>query len=115
MFNRFSRRAAVAVLALALAAPAFAQSISGIYRAEGRNPDGSAYRGTATISETGKGVTVNWVVGSQSYSGQGTRNGDIIAVDWGDQYPVIYVRMPSGELHGTWSNGTALERLIPSN
>ncbi|TDK43773.1 LIC10280 family protein [Antarcticimicrobium luteum] len=102
----------VAGLAM-LAPPLAAQSISGGYRAEGRNPDGSAYRGTVTIREEGGMVYVSWRVGNQSYNGTGTRNGDIIWVDWGSNYPVVYVRMPSGELHGTWGNGTALERLIP--
>ena len=34
-------------------------------------------------------------------------------VEWGSDYPVYYLILPSGELHGTWANGTALERLIP--
>lgn len=112
----WSRRAAIAGLTAGiavLAGPGAAQSVSGTYRAEGRNPDGSAYHGAVSIRETGGNVYVSWSVAGRSYEGTGVRNGDVVWVDWGDRYPVIYVRMPSGELHGTWANGRALERLIP--
>lgn len=112
----WGRRAAIAGLAAgitAIAGPGAAQSVSGTYRAEGRNPDGSAYHGSVSIQESGGKVYMNWSVGGRSYQGTGSRNGDVVWVDWGDRYPVVYVRMPSGELHGTWANGTALERLIP--
>lgn len=112
----WSRRVVIAGLfasTLWAASGALAQSVTGLYRAEGRNPDGSSYSGTVQIRDSKGVIKVNWQVGSQSYSGSGTRRGDVIWVDWGDQYPVVYVRMPSGELHGTWANGRGLERLIP--
>lgn len=111
-----TRRALFCGLAAALmaaAVPVSAQSISGSYRAEGRNPDGSSYTGTVQINDNGGAIEMHWQVGAQTYTGSGTRNGDVVWVNWGDTYPVVYVRMPSGELHGTWSNGRALERLIP--
>ena len=115
MQSPFNRRAALALFSLPLlaATPAFAQSVSGTYRAEGRNPDGSAYSGTVKISDSDGIISIGWQVAGQSYSGTGTRSGDVVWVDWGDSYPVVYVRMPNGELHGTWANGTALEKLIP--
>lgn len=100
-------------LALLIPAVALAQSIAGTYTAEGRNPDGSAYSGVVTISESGTAVHFFWKIGSSAYQGDGSRRQDVVTVDWGDQYPVYYLVMPSGELHGTWSNGRALERLIP--
>lgn len=99
--------------AVLAASPASAQSVTGSYRAEGRNPDGSSYSGSVQIRDGEGMVLVNWQVGNQSYSGSGTRDGDVIWIHWGDTHPVVYVRMPSGELHGTWANGRALERLIP--
>jgi len=111
----WGRRAVMAGLAagmMALAAPVAAQSISGNYRAEGRNPDGTPYSGVVTIREEGAMVYIAWRVGNQGYNGTGTRNGDIIWIDWGSDYPIVYLRMPSGQLHGTWANGTALERLV---
>lgn len=116
MKNFLSRRALISTLFASLlwsAGGAAAQSVGGVYLAEGRNPDGSSYSGTVQIRDSKGVLFFNWQVGSQSYSGSGTRNGDVIWVHWGDQYPVVYVRMPSGELHGTWANGRGLERLIP--
>ncbi|EBA15105.1 hypothetical protein RSK20926_04457 [Roseobacter sp. SK209-2-6] len=116
MKNLLNRRAlalGLTVALLGLSTPVAAQSVSGSYRAEGRNPDGSAYSGTVQIREAQGQISMNWQVGSQSYAGSGTRNGDVVWVNWGDTHPVVYVRMPSGELHGTWANGRGLERLIP--
>lgn len=116
MKSFLSRRVLISAMiasTLMAAGSVAAQNVAGLYRAEGRNPDGSSYSGKVQIRENGGEVQINWQVGSQSYSGSGTRNGDVIWVNWGDTYPVVYVRMPSGELHGTWANGRGLERLIP--
>ncbi|MDU8927312.1 hypothetical protein RXV86_07940 [Alisedimentitalea sp. MJ-SS2] len=98
-----------------LAAPVLAQDIpadiSGTYKVEGRNPDGSAYNGQLTVQEsTGGAVAFAWIVAKQSYAGVGVRDGRVVTVDWGADTPVVYVVMPGGELHGTWAGGTALER-----
>ena len=106
------RRLLLALALLLAPALALAQSIAGTYTAQGRNPDGSAYAGTVTISEKGDALHFVWNVG-RPYEGDGSRSQDVVTVDWGDTYPVYYLVMPSGELHGTWANGTALERLIP--
>jgi hypothetical protein len=114
--NVLGRRAAIlggVTAALFAAGAASAQSVSGLYRAEGRNPDGSTYNGMVQVVEVGTSLTFSWQVGNQSYQGKGYRSGDVLWIDWGDPHPVVYVRMPSGELHGTWANGRALERLIP--
>lgn len=107
-----TRRFLLTLVLLLTPALALAQSIAGTYTAQGRNPDGSRYSGTVTITEKGNAVYFAWNVGSY-YEGTGTRNQDVVTVDWGSDYPVYYLVMPSGELHGTWANGTALERLIP--
>jgi hypothetical protein len=119
--DMLTRRLTLAALAASLAAPALAQkknesrgaSVAGRYRAEGRNPDGSAYAGTVEIAQEGDSVAVAWQVGNDNYSGTGTIDGRVITVDWGDATPVVYVVMPDGALHGTWADGTALERLLP--
>lgn len=111
----FGRRAVLGLMvAAALGGPLAAQQvgITGVYRAEGRNPDGSAYTGTAVVTETGNAVQVNWTVGNQSYAGSGVRTGQVVVVNWGQPAPVIYVVMSNGDLYGTWENGTALERLV---
>lgn len=114
-FQTIGRRAMLGfVTAAAFAGPLAAQqvSITGAYRAEGRNPDGSAYTGSAVVTETNGTVQVNWTVGNQTYAGSGVRTGQVVVVNWGQPAPVIYVVMSNGDLHGTWQNGTALERLV---
>jgi len=111
-----TRRLFLGAALAALALPVFAQSlpdnISGVYRAEGRNPDGSTYRGTVTVQESVSGaVGFAWIVGNQSYAGVGQRDGRVVSVNWGDAHPVVYVIMPNGTMHGTWGDGRALERL----
>ncbi|MEP5728399.1 MAG: hypothetical protein ABJL67_03385 [Sulfitobacter sp.] len=98
----------------AFAVPAMAQhvDINGSYQAQGRNPDGSAYAGSAIVSEINGNVQVNWTVGSQQYAGNGRRDGQVVVINWGQPAPVIYVVMSNGDLYGTWENGTALERLV---
>lgn len=100
-------------LALVLApAVAFAQSLAGVYDCQGRNPNGSTYSGTVTVSQNGGELAFSWDVGS-SYRGTGFQDGRVVTIDWGDANPVVYVVMPNGALHGTWANGLALERLTP--
>ena len=71
----------------ALALPAVAQgksrSLTGEYVAEGRNPDGSAYRGTVRIEEADGAVAFAWTVGADTYAGTGMREGRVVTVDWG--------------------------------
>lgn len=118
--NQFGRRSMlglVAGIALLGATGARAQvlGISGSYRVEGRNPDGSTYSGSLTLVNAGGKVGMIWKVGSQTYEGHGVLDGRVLTVDWGSDAPVVYVVMPNGMLHGTWANGTALERLIPTS
>ena len=116
-----TRRAALALIPAAVAFPALAQKkstgrgalIAGRYTAEGRNPDGSGYSGTAEISQDGDAVAIAWSVGGSAYRGTGVIEGRVVTVDWGDATPIVYVLMPDGSLHGTWADGTALERITP--
>lgn len=101
--------------ALVLVPPVAAQTagdISGLYRAEGRNADGSTYSGTVTVQEDpGGAVGFARIVGNQSYTGIGRREGRVVTVNWGAKHPVVYVIMPGGVMYGTWDDGRALERL----
>ncbi|MCP5088130.1 MAG: hypothetical protein GY952_15165 [Rhodobacteraceae bacterium] len=102
-------------LALALTAGAgFAQDLGGTYRVEGRNPNGSAYGGSARLVDHGDAVSIDWNISGSGFSGYGTKEGRILTVDWGQATPVVYVYDPAtGQLHGTWDQGRALDRLIP--
>ena len=88
-------------------------AIDGAYRSDGRNADGSAYDGRVQIVQQGEAVEFTWNIGSDVFRGAGTIEGRVVTVDWGDSSPVIYVVMTDGELHGTWADGTALEKLTP--
>lgn len=86
-------------------------SVAGSYAAEGRNPDGSAYSGQVTIRQDGTRVSMDWRIGTDTYSGDGVVEGRVVTVDWGAETPVVYVVMPDGDLHGTWDDGRGLEKL----
>ncbi len=122
-----TRRGILIGLALVTAGPALAQGkkgsdsdgmnrfvdVSGSYTANGLNPDGSSYSGTVEILLDGADVDFTWHVGGDTVRGTGTQEGRVLTVDWGDSHPVIYVIMDDAELHGTWADGAALEKLTP--
>lgn len=116
--THLTRRLALGAAVGALVVPATAQAISGKnltgeYTVEGRNPNGSAYSGTAKLEQTGSVVEVTWTVGGQTYKGLGPLQGRVLTVEWGADAPVVYVLMPDGALYGTWANGTGLDKLTP--
>ncbi|MCG6903328.1 MAG: hypothetical protein LJE68_11680 [Rhodobacter sp.] len=121
-----TRRVLLTSAAALIAAPALAQGkkgagggesmsrligIDGSYTAYGRNPDGSEYNGRCEITQQGDAVEFTWHVAAQPNRGQGVIEGRVVTVDWGDTTPVVYVVMPDGELHGTWADGRAFEKL----
>jgi hypothetical protein len=88
--------------------------IDGSYTAYGRNPDGSEYRGRCDIVQQGDAVEFTWTIGNATPNrGSGVIEGRVVTVDWGDETPVVNVLMEDGELHGTWSDGRAFEKLTP--
>lgn len=115
MTHSRKRRAILGLIAAAAMAPAaIAQGqgpLSGMYQAQGMNANGSKYGGTVEITQFGSAVTMKWSIGSDTFQGAGTYENRVVSVNWGDQHPVVYVLMPDGSLHGTWANGTALEKL----
>ncbi|EQA38079.1 hypothetical protein LEP1GSC047_3919 [Leptospira inadai serovar Lyme str. 10] len=87
-------------------------NIGGTYKVSGTNPNGSKYRGSVQIRQNDDGsYNFAWTVGN-SYSGTGTLDGNVLTVDWGDTYPVIYTVTSGGaRLEGTWGDGTGTEIL----
>lgn len=111
--NVISRRLFL-ILALLLTPPfAFAQSLAGTYDVWGRNIDGAPYDGTAEVRDDGETVTIFWDTTAGIYSGTGVRVGSVVLIEWGADHPVVYTIMDDGELHGTWADGYALDRLSP--
>ncbi len=86
-------------------------TLTGIYRAEGRNPGGSAYRGMVAIIQEGDQFTFRWWIGSQIFEGTGQLAGRMLVVNWGDAKPVVYTVAARDVLDGEWADGTAMERL----
>lgn len=109
---------AAAFVSLSLAAAA--QEVSGRYAVEGRNFDGSRYRGTAEISVTSKNTCrIRWNVGSV-YEGICMRNGKTFAATYGSGGTaglVIYEIRLDGRMEGLWTmadrEGVGTETLIP--
>ncbi len=95
-------------------------SVSGTYIVEGRNFDGSRYRGTAEITVTSKNTCrIVWNVGSVS-EGICMRNGTVFAASYGQGGTtglVIYEIQPDGRMKGLWTmadrDGIGTETLIP--
>ncbi|MEX0348942.1 MAG: hypothetical protein AB3N15_05905 [Paracoccaceae bacterium] len=88
-------------------------SIAGTYSVQGRNPDGQAYGGLAHIAQDGSFVNIEWRIADESFKGAGAIDGKVLTVDWGAEFPVVYVVMNDGELHGTWADGLAFDKLTP--
>lgn len=92
-----------------------ADQVAGTYSVSGTNVRGGRYGGKATIVVNGNSVVMSWRLRSgENYRGHGTIRGDVMSVDWGDKYPVIYrLGSPDGVLRGTWGNGRGSEVLTP--
>jgi hypothetical protein len=90
-----------------------AAMVAGTYTVEGRNVDGSPYRGMVLVQARGDGtLEFFWRIGS-FHRGIGTLDGKTVTVDFGDAFPAVYEIQSDGSLTGTWANGRASERLTP--
>lgn len=116
----FFRTTGVAALFAVAATAAVAQSVSGRYTVEGRNFDGSRYRGTAEIEVTSKNTCrIVWNTGS-TFQGICMRNGTVFAASYGQGGTaglVIYEIRPDGRMEGLWTvadrDGVGTETLLP--
>ena len=113
-----TRRAALAMSGAALvvgpsSGAAQGSAPSRACAAAGRNPDGSAYSGTVQITESGGAVSMAWQVGSGGYTRHRPARRACDHRQLGRRAPGGLLVMPNGELHGTWADGQALEKLTP--
>ena len=67
------------------------------------------------MARQGSQYQLNWRVGSSSFRGTGTLQGNILPVDWGQSAPVVYAVAADGSLKGLWSTGQGEETLTPDN
>lgn len=87
--------------------------VAGTYSVEGKNPNGTAYRGVCLIEARPDGrYEFSWRVGA-FHRGIGTVSGNVVTVEFGDTTPVVYELRWDGSLSGTWANGQASEELRP--
>ena len=115
------RAAVLCVGIAAAAAPAGAQSIGGTYDVAGTNLDGSAYRGTAVVTQTSSTTCrIKWTTGDTVSQGICMRNGSAFSAGYslGSAIGlVIYSIEPDGSLKGLWtvadSEGVGTEVLTP--
>lgn len=85
-------------------------AVTGVYRAEGKNPNGSRYHGIAAITPFGRRIRVQWWIGRQVFKGTGEYAGRMLVVNWGAKHPVVY-SFAGKRLKGEWADGTATEDL----
>jgi len=91
------------------------RKIDGVYTVHGANADGSTYSGNAVIKLEGDCYRFRWLIANgDAFEGVGTRNGNIITVEWGQKSPVIYEIGNDDVLYGKWDNGRGTETLTPA-
>jgi len=86
----------------------------GQYAALGRNPNGTTYQGRVSVTRLGNRFRFDWRVGSSSYYGTGTLDGNVMVVEWGAGSPVVYALAADGSMKGLWANGRGEEILTPA-
>jgi len=86
-------------------------NLTGIYRVQGTNPNGSHYRGMLTLTPFGKDFLFKWWIARQTFTGSGQFAGRMLVVNWGQTSPVVYTIDRNGSLDGEWADSTATEKL----
>jgi hypothetical protein len=57
---------------------------------------------------------MDWRVGTSSYRGTGTLDGNLLTVDWGSTQPLVYALREDGTLMGLWGGGQGEDVLTPA-
>lgn len=88
-------------------APPAADPMVGQFTVSGTRPDGQAYSGIAEVSAlaTGGPYKLLWTLNDKSWSGIGSKRGDVLSVGWADSKDfgvVDYVAKGDGTLDGVW-------------
>jgi hypothetical protein len=114
------RRFAMIAPVLCLLVQAAAADPVGQYSLQGTNPgNGTAYRGTVTVEQTGETYKVTWVVGGERYVGTGIGDKNFLAVSYtAGKYTGLALYGADGPgWAGVWTyaNGTKIgsEKWVP--
>jgi len=114
---------AASLTIVASAAVAAGADVGGAYDVLGKNPDGSEYKGTATIEVTSENTCrITWQTGSSSSNGICMRNGASFAAGYvlADKVGlVVYEMKDDGSMIGLWTiadqAGVGSEVLTPQH
>jgi|SRR5579872_1849159 hypothetical protein len=114
--------AAFAFCVLAWSASAETMTLASHYKAQGTNPDGSAYSGDVDVSIISDTTfSIVWRIGDAKYKGFGMRMNEALAATYmidGEPGLVIY-KVGGDGLNGLWAikgrNGNGTERLTPAD
>lgn len=123
MTGRFLRFAAL-VAALDLMVPAYClaqqpahkMDLSGVYRCEGVNPNGTPYRGRVEITKDDHTYRLRWTMAQGASLGIGIVNGDVLAVSYftGANVGIVLYKIQKGsQLIGEWALLGADGQLYP--
>jgi hypothetical protein len=85
----------------------------GAYAVVGHDKTGRKYQGAVTITPEGDRYRLDWKIGTNAYTGEGTLNGNLLTVNWGSVTPVVYALAADGSLNGLWDTGFGDETLTP--
>ncbi|MCC5619001.1 hypothetical protein LC605_28755 [Nostoc sp. CHAB 5836] len=80
--------------------------ITGNYNCQGKNADGSTYRGEVEITKKGNTYIINWLIGGQKFNGLGILEGNVLAVSYyGNSSGVVAYRVEGdSKLVGRWTS-----------
>ena len=80
----------------------------GTYNVVGKDR-GKPYTGMLIISPAGTDLKFRWTISGKVFEGTGTRDGNVITVDWGSATPIVYALTDDGYMVGIYAGGHSLE------
>jgi hypothetical protein len=98
-------------------------ALEGVYHCSGDNGDGTKYKGTVGITESGDTYAVEWVINESAFVGVGIWENERLSVSWATVVNgkvrmgvVVYKREKDGSLSGRWAQypggGKVLEETL---
>lgn len=86
---------------------AFADDISGTYKAKGKNSSHGKYKGEVSIKKKAEVYELTWKIGDQEFIGIGILENGVLSVGYTDSnknwFGVMSYQVKGKELHGKWA------------
>jgi hypothetical protein len=80
----------------------------GVYNVVGKDR-GTSYAGTLSITPAGSNLRFRWTISGKTFDGTGTRDGNLITVDWGSATPIVYALTDDGYMIAIYAGGRSIE------